>query len=94
MILFFTFCVILATLVAQGLSLPWLIRRLEVRNDGEEEREELRARLAAAKGGHRSLVLGGAWGENVLVSLAWTAGILAVFGPLAIRRYRRGAAGA
>ena len=36
----------------------------------------------------RSLVLGGPWGENVLKSLAWTAGILVVFVPLAIKRYR------
>jgi monovalent cation/hydrogen antiporter len=49
MVLFLTFSVILATLVVQGLSLPLLIRRLGVRDDGEEEREELRARLAAAK---------------------------------------------
>jgi CPA1 family monovalent cation:H+ antiporter len=49
LILWITFCVILATLVFQGLTLPWLIRWLGVRDDGEEERrEELRARLAAA----------------------------------------------
>ena len=29
---------------------------------------------------------------DVLVSLAWTAGILLVFVPLAVRRYRRGGA--
>jgi Na+/H+ antiporter len=49
MVLFLTFCVILATLVAQGLSLPLVIRLLGIRDDGEEDREELRARLAAAK---------------------------------------------
>lgn len=38
----------------------------------------------------RALVLGGPWGQHALVSLAWGAGILAVFMPLAVRRYRRG----
>jgi len=49
LIVFLAFAVIFVTLVLQGLSLPWLIRRLGVRDDGEEEREELRARLAAAR---------------------------------------------
>jgi monovalent cation/hydrogen antiporter len=48
LILFLTFAVILATLVFQGLTLPTLIRRLGVQGDDAEEREELRARLAAA----------------------------------------------
>jgi monovalent cation/hydrogen antiporter len=48
LILFLTFAVILATLVVQGLTLPALIRRLRVQGDDAEEREELRARLAAA----------------------------------------------
>jgi monovalent cation/hydrogen antiporter len=48
LILFLTFAVILATLVVQGLTLPTLIRRLGVQGDDAEEREELRARLAAA----------------------------------------------
>ncbi len=46
-ILFLTFSVILATLVLQGLTLPVLIRRLEVHDDGEEAREELIGRRAA-----------------------------------------------
>ena len=33
-ILFLTFCVILTTLVFQGLSLPFLIRKLGVKDDG------------------------------------------------------------
>jgi CPA1 family monovalent cation:H+ antiporter len=50
MIVFIAFCVVLVTVVAQGLTLPWLIRRLDVREDGnEEELEELRARLVAAR---------------------------------------------
>ena len=49
LILFITFGVILLTVVGQGLTLPAVIRRLGVVEDGsEEEREELRARLAAA----------------------------------------------
>jgi monovalent cation/hydrogen antiporter len=49
LILFLTFAVILATLVVQGLTLPALIRRLGVSGDGAEEKEEVRARLAAAQ---------------------------------------------
>jgi CPA1 family monovalent cation:H+ antiporter len=50
LILFITFAVILVTIVGQGLTLPALIRRLGVYEDGtEEEREELHARLAAAR---------------------------------------------
>jgi monovalent cation/hydrogen antiporter len=49
LILFLTFAVILATLVVQGLTLPALIRRLRLPGDGAEEKEELRARLAAAQ---------------------------------------------
>jgi CPA1 family monovalent cation:H+ antiporter len=42
--------VILFTLVVQGLTLPWLIRALRVREDGEEERrEEIHGRLAIAQ---------------------------------------------
>jgi CPA1 family monovalent cation:H+ antiporter len=49
LILFVTFGVILFTLVVQGLSLPWLIRALGVRESGDDEhREELRGRLAIA----------------------------------------------
>ena len=47
LILFLTFAVILATLVVQGLTLPTLIRRLRFPDDDAEQREELRARLAA-----------------------------------------------
>jgi CPA1 family monovalent cation:H+ antiporter len=48
LVVFLTFSVIFATLVVQGLTLPVLIRRLDVRDDGEEEREELAGRRAAA----------------------------------------------
>jgi monovalent cation/hydrogen antiporter len=46
-ILIITFCVILATLVLQGLSLPVLIRRLGVVDDGLANVEERAARLKA-----------------------------------------------
>ena len=50
LILFIAFALILVTLVGQGLTLPALIRRLGVTADAsEEEAEEVRARLAAAK---------------------------------------------
>jgi CPA1 family monovalent cation:H+ antiporter len=50
LIQFITFALILVTVVVQGLSLPWLIRRLGVVEDGTlEEREELRARLVIAR---------------------------------------------
>ena len=46
-ILFLTFCVILTTLVFQGLTLPILIRKLGVEDDGATDDEERRARLQA-----------------------------------------------
>jgi len=48
LILLFTFAVILMTLVGQGLSLPWLIRRLRISGDHGEESMERDARRAAA----------------------------------------------
>jgi CPA1 family monovalent cation:H+ antiporter len=47
MIIFFTYFVILVTLVLQGLTLPFLIRWLKVVDSGETEREEREARLSA-----------------------------------------------
>jgi CPA1 family monovalent cation:H+ antiporter len=49
LLIFLTFAVILATLVLQGLTLPWLIRTLRVHDDGRSEREELKGRLYATK---------------------------------------------
>jgi Na+/H+ antiporter len=48
-VLFLTFAVIFSTLVLQGLTLPALIRRLGVHDDGAEEREELAGRRAATE---------------------------------------------
>jgi Na+/H+ antiporter len=47
LIIFVTFGVILATLVLQGLTLPWLIRRLGLQRDDGEAQEELLGRLRA-----------------------------------------------
>jgi CPA1 family monovalent cation:H+ antiporter len=50
LIQFITFTLILVTVVGQGLTLPFLIRRLGAIEDGdEEEREEIRARLVIAR---------------------------------------------
>jgi CPA1 family monovalent cation:H+ antiporter len=46
---FLTFAVIFSTLVLQGLTLPALIRWLGVRDDGEDEREDLAGRRAAVE---------------------------------------------
>jgi Na+/H+ antiporter len=49
LLIFLTLCVIFGTLVFQGLTLPYVIRGLGVHDDGEAEREESRARKAAAQ---------------------------------------------
>ena len=50
LIQFITFSLILVTVVGQGLTLPWLIRRLGVVEDGvDEENEEIKARLVIAR---------------------------------------------
>jgi monovalent cation/hydrogen antiporter len=49
LLIFLTFAVIFATLVLQGLSLPVIIRWVGVHPDGDEDHEELRARLVAAR---------------------------------------------
>ncbi|MFY9720515.1 MAG: Na+/H+ antiporter [Candidatus Cybelea sp.] len=49
LLVFLTFCVLLVTLVGQGTSLPWLIKRLHVRDDGASVREERLALAATAK---------------------------------------------
>jgi CPA1 family monovalent cation:H+ antiporter len=67
LILFITFALILVTIVGQGLTLPWLIRRLGVREDGADiEHEEIRARLVAAEAALRCLdeVEGEGWARE------------------------------
>ena len=64
LIIFLTFAVIFVTLVVQGLSLPMLIRRLGVTDDGADANEELRGRLVATKAALREL--------DALESEEWT----------------------
>ena len=49
LLIWLTLCVIFATLVLQGLTLPLLIRALGIREDTGAADEELRARKAAAR---------------------------------------------
>jgi Na+/H+ antiporter len=49
LIIFLTFCVLLATLVGQGGTLPLVLRWLKVTDDGTDEREERVALAATAK---------------------------------------------
>jgi CPA1 family monovalent cation:H+ antiporter len=49
LIVFLTFSVILGTLVVQGLTLPALIRVLDLEDDGLEELEDTKARIHAAE---------------------------------------------
>ena len=49
LVIFLTFCVIVATLVGQGLSLPWVVRRLGVVATDGPDTEEAHARLAAVE---------------------------------------------
>jgi CPA1 family monovalent cation:H+ antiporter len=57
LLLFLSFAVILATLVVQGLTLPWLIRWLGVADSGVAEIEENQARYAAARAALEKLEL-------------------------------------
>lgn len=55
-IIFIAFAVILTTLVCQGLTLPWLVRRLGVRADADAERDlERELAVRAAKAARRRL---------------------------------------
>ncbi|HEU6443838.1 MAG TPA: Na+/H+ antiporter [Gaiellaceae bacterium] len=49
LIVFLTFAVILGTLLVQGLTLPALIRLLDLEEDGLAEKEEAKARIRAAE---------------------------------------------
>jgi CPA1 family monovalent cation:H+ antiporter len=48
LIIFLTFCVILGTLVVQGLTLPAVIRTFHIEPDHLDEEEDARARITAA----------------------------------------------
>ncbi len=49
LVVFLAFCVILATLVLQGLTLPLVIRMLGLEDDGIASKEETKARIKAAE---------------------------------------------
>jgi len=49
LLIFLTFCVILATLVVQGLSLPVLIRALGLEDDHIRDKEETHGRIQVAE---------------------------------------------
>ncbi len=63
LVIFLTFCVILATLVLQGLTLDPLIRLLKLEADSSRDQEHARAHLAAARAAQRRL--------DELASEAW-----------------------
>jgi CPA1 family monovalent cation:H+ antiporter len=69
LVIFLSFGVILSTLIIQGLSLPLLIRWLKLRDDGQEENEEMQGRSAAAQAALRRLdeVAQEAWALPVCV---------------------------
>lgn len=50
-VLFITFIVICVTLLGQGLPLPWILRKLDLKDDGEIEREFWLARRIALQAG-------------------------------------------
>jgi CPA1 family monovalent cation:H+ antiporter len=54
-ILFFTFCVILTTLVFQGLTLPLIIRKLRIAPDRSTDEEERAARFEANQAALKAL---------------------------------------
>jgi len=49
LIVYLAFCVVLATLVVQGLSMPLIIRALKLEEDVFERKEEAKARIRAAE---------------------------------------------
>jgi CPA1 family monovalent cation:H+ antiporter len=65
LVIFLTFCVILATLVLQGLTLDPLIRLLKLEADTSRDQEHARAHLAAARAAQQRL--------DELASEAWVS---------------------
>jgi len=66
LLIFVTVCVILVTLVGQGLSLPWLLRAVQLRGDGAAEHEEAYAReVATAAARERLEALAEEWPDHL-----------------------------
>jgi len=62
LLIYVTVCVILVTLVGQGLSLPWLVRLVRLRGDATAEHEEAYAReIATAAARERLEALADEW---------------------------------
>jgi Na+/H+ antiporter, bacterial form len=55
LVIFLVYCVILATLVVQGLSLPWVIKKLHIASEDVLEIAEMKARLAMARAAAHTL---------------------------------------
>ncbi len=55
LVIFLAFCVVAATLLLQGTTMAWLIRKLGVREDGIRQKEELLARRTAVDAGLKHL---------------------------------------
>jgi Na+/H+ antiporter len=64
-ILFTAFCVVLGTLVIQGMTVPPLMRALALKDDGSVDREVLLARAATARAGLAAVDATGGDGEMV-----------------------------
>jgi CPA1 family monovalent cation:H+ antiporter len=77
LMIFLTFCVIISTLMMQGLSLPWLIRYFHIDREGRQERaeaghQEVEARRQAAEASLALLALRrkeGAYPETLLTRI-------------------------
>jgi CPA1 family monovalent cation:H+ antiporter len=57
MIVYLTFCLIITSLVLQGLTMPWIIRLMAIDSTNEEEREENHARRTLIEDALRHLNL-------------------------------------
>jgi CPA1 family monovalent cation:H+ antiporter len=55
LVIFLSFCVIAATLLLQGTTMAWLIRKLGVREDGIRQKEDRLARTTAVDAGLKRL---------------------------------------
>lgn len=84
LIIFLTYSVILSTLLIQGLTLPLLIRRLSLEDDGSVEARENKARMLAARAAIARIddLLGEEWVREE------TAGRMRALYEFRIRRFR------
>ncbi len=64
-------------------------RACSVSSGGAEARTNAQTSRTAVIDATRALLLGGPVAGDLVASLAWSVGILAVFGPLGVHTYRR-----